>query len=138
MEKRTPHCKLTMVKTLVEAGKVRTTHAARGGANELGFAFSDMLDVVMALTSADFYKSMTTHADHRGLGSNGTGNSDRCSSCPTTSSIIHCWITQGTQGAFCHGFRDRQRISSLHVDMVVDMRRQTGHVLNANVEPFFP
>jgi phage-related protein len=72
-----------------------------------------------------------------GLGSNGTGNSDRCSSCPTTSSIIHCWITQGTQGAFCHGFRDRQRISSLHVDMVVDMRRQTGHVLDANVEPFF-
>ena len=30
----------------------------------MGFAFSDMLDVVMALTSADFYKSMTTHADH--------------------------------------------------------------------------
>lgn len=64
MEKRTPHCKLAMVKALVEAGKVRTTHAARAGANELGFEFSDMLDVVMALTSADFYKSMTTHADH--------------------------------------------------------------------------
>ena len=64
MEKPTPHCKLTVVKTLVEAGKVRTTHAARSGANELGLAFSDMLDVVMALTPADFYKSMTTHADH--------------------------------------------------------------------------
>ena len=64
MEKRTPHCKLSVVKALVEAGKVRTTHAARTGANELGFAFSDMLDVVMALTPADFYKSMTTHADH--------------------------------------------------------------------------
>lgn len=64
MEKRTPHCKLTVVKTLVEAGKVRTTHAARAGANDLGFTFSDMLNVVMALTSADFYKSMTTHADH--------------------------------------------------------------------------
>ena len=24
----------------------------------------DMLDVVVALTSADFHKSMTTHADH--------------------------------------------------------------------------
>jgi motility quorum-sensing regulator/GCU-specific mRNA interferase toxin len=34
------------------------------GAIELGFALSDMLDVVMALTPADFYKSMTTHADH--------------------------------------------------------------------------
>ena len=64
MEKRTPHCKLSIVKTLVEAGKVRTTHAARTGANELGLAFSDMLDVVMALTPTDFYKSMTTHADH--------------------------------------------------------------------------
>ena len=64
MEKRTPHCKRTVVKTLVEAGKVRTTHAARAGANDLGFTFSDMLNVVMALTSADFYKSMTTHADH--------------------------------------------------------------------------
>ncbi len=36
MEKRTPHCKLTAVKALVEAGKVRATHAARAGANELG------------------------------------------------------------------------------------------------------
>ncbi len=64
MEKHTPHCKLAVVKALVEAGKVPTTHAARVGANELGLVFSDMLDVVMALTSADFYKSMTTHADH--------------------------------------------------------------------------
>ncbi|WP_026296181.1 type II toxin-antitoxin system MqsR family toxin [Aromatoleum toluclasticum] len=64
MEKRTPHCKLPVVKALIEAGKVRTTHAARAGANELGFEFSDMLAVVTALTPADFYKSMTTHADH--------------------------------------------------------------------------
>jgi motility quorum-sensing regulator/GCU-specific mRNA interferase toxin len=64
MEKRTPHCKLAQVRTLIEAGKVRTTHAARCGANELGLEFSDMLAVVLALTPADFYKSMTTHADH--------------------------------------------------------------------------
>ena len=64
MEKRTPHCKLPVVKALIEAGKVRTTHAARAGAIELGLEFSDMLAVVMALTPADFYKSMTTHADH--------------------------------------------------------------------------
>ena len=43
---------------------MRTTQAARVGASELGLAFSDMLDVVMALAPADFYKSMTTHADH--------------------------------------------------------------------------
>ena len=64
MEKRTPHCTLLALKALIEAGKVRTTHAARAGANELGLDFSGMLAVVMALTPADFYKSMTTHADH--------------------------------------------------------------------------
>jgi motility quorum-sensing regulator/GCU-specific mRNA interferase toxin len=64
MEKSVPHCKLAVVKTLVEAGKVRTTHAARVGATALGLELFDMLAVVMALTPADFYKSMTTHADH--------------------------------------------------------------------------
>lgn len=64
MEKSVPHCKLAVVKTLVEAGKVRTTHAARVGATALGMELFDMLAVVMALTPADFYKSMTTHADH--------------------------------------------------------------------------
>lgn len=64
MEKRTPHCKLAVIKTLIEAGKVRTTHAARAGASALGLDYPGMLAVVMALTPADFYKSMTTHADH--------------------------------------------------------------------------
>jgi motility quorum-sensing regulator/GCU-specific mRNA interferase toxin len=64
MEKRTPHCKLAEVKALVEAGKVRATRSARLGATELGLELSDMLAVVMALKAADFYKSMTTHADH--------------------------------------------------------------------------
>jgi motility quorum-sensing regulator/GCU-specific mRNA interferase toxin len=53
-----------VVKALVAAGKVRTTHSARSGATALGLALSDMLNVVMTLTPADFYKSMTTHADH--------------------------------------------------------------------------
>lgn len=64
MEKRTPHCKLPIVKTLIQDGKVRTTHTARVGASELGLSLSDMLAVVMTLTPGDFYKSMTTHADH--------------------------------------------------------------------------
>ncbi len=64
MEKPTPHCKLPSVKAFVTAGKVRTTHSARFGATALGLELSDMLDVVMALTPADFYKSMTNHADH--------------------------------------------------------------------------
>ena len=64
MEKSSLHCKLTVVKALIEAGKVRATHSARFGATALGLELSGMLAVVMALTPADFYKSMTTHADH--------------------------------------------------------------------------
>ena len=64
MEKRTPHCKLITVKALVEAGKVRTARAARAGASELGLEFSGMLAVLIALTPADFYKSMSSHVDH--------------------------------------------------------------------------
>ena len=65
MEKGTPHCKLSIVKAMVKDGKVRTTKAAREGGAALGFDFDGMTAVVMALTSVDFYKSMTTHADHR-------------------------------------------------------------------------
>lgn len=64
MEKRNPHCNLPVVKELVKTGKVRTTHSARSGANDLGIDFQGILDVVLALTPADFHKSMTTHADH--------------------------------------------------------------------------
>jgi motility quorum-sensing regulator/GCU-specific mRNA interferase toxin len=65
VEKNTPHCKLTLVKSLIGAGKVRTTRAAREGATSLGFDFDAMFDVVLALSAKDFYKSMTTHGDHR-------------------------------------------------------------------------
>lgn len=30
-----------------------------------GFDFAEIVNVVKTLTTADFYKSMTTHADHR-------------------------------------------------------------------------
>lgn len=64
MEKRTPHYKLTVVQALVEAGNVRVTRTAMSGAAELEFDLTDMLDVVTSLAPNDFYKSMTTHADH--------------------------------------------------------------------------
>ena len=31
----------------------------------MGFDFDGILSVIQAMTSADFHKSMTTHADHR-------------------------------------------------------------------------
>jgi motility quorum-sensing regulator / GCU-specific mRNA interferase toxin len=65
MEKGTPHCKLQVVKALVEAGTVRATASAYIGARELGINdLSGMCAVILALTITDFYKSMTTHADH--------------------------------------------------------------------------
>ena len=65
MEKSTPHCKLPIVKALVSAGKVKTTFSALEGGAALGFDLEGIIGVVMELTSADFHKSMTTHADHR-------------------------------------------------------------------------
>lgn len=66
MEKSTPHCKLAVVKDLVAAGQVRATASAFNGARELGIDDLDgMCAVVLALTSNDFYKSMTTYSDHR-------------------------------------------------------------------------
>ena len=65
MEKRTPHCNLAVVKTMVAAGKVRVTVSALAGGAAMGFGFGEIVAVVAALTSRDFYKSMTTHGDHR-------------------------------------------------------------------------
>ena len=66
MEKKTPHCKLSKVHALVEAGQVRATATAFQGAGDLGIEdLAGMCAVVLALTRDDFDKSMTTHADHR-------------------------------------------------------------------------
>lgn len=65
MEKKIPHCKLQVVKALVEIGNVRATASAYNGAREVGiFDLGGMCAVVMDLTPGDFYKSMTTHEDH--------------------------------------------------------------------------
>jgi motility quorum-sensing regulator / GCU-specific mRNA interferase toxin len=66
MEKDTPHCKLPTVKALIAAGKVKATATAYNGARDLGINnLAGMCDIVTGLTPFDFYKSMTTHADHR-------------------------------------------------------------------------
>lgn len=65
MEKRSPHCKLSKIKALIEAEKVRSTQSALAGAAALGLDFLEMLDVVRELKITDFYKSMTTHANHQ-------------------------------------------------------------------------
>ena len=66
MEKGAPHCKLSVVKALIEADRVKATASAFNGARDLGINdLAGMCAVVMSLTVTDFFKSMTTHADHR-------------------------------------------------------------------------
>lgn len=65
LEKRTPHCTLVVVKQLVAAGKIRATVSALAGGAALGFSFEEIVSAIAALTTRAFYKSMTTHADHR-------------------------------------------------------------------------
>ena len=66
MEKGTPHSKLPVVKALIEADRVRATASAFSGARARSINnLAGLCAVVMALTPADFHKSMTTHADHR-------------------------------------------------------------------------
>jgi motility quorum-sensing regulator/GCU-specific mRNA interferase toxin len=47
MERRTPHCKLAVVKNLVAAGKVRATVSALAAGAALGFGFEEIVAVVM-------------------------------------------------------------------------------------------
>lgn len=65
MVKKSPHCKLAIIKNLVAQGRVRSTSSALAGGAALGFDYEAIVQVVMSLIPADFYKSMTTHADHK-------------------------------------------------------------------------
>ena len=65
MEKYIPHCELSTVKAMLEAGKVRITTSALAGADALGLDFDEIVNIVMALTSKDFYKSMTSYNNHK-------------------------------------------------------------------------
>ena len=65
MEKHTPHYRLSQVKMLIEEDKIRSTFSALAGVAALGFDFAGMVSVIAALTARDFYKSMTTHANHK-------------------------------------------------------------------------
>jgi len=65
MEKSTPHYKLPIIKFLIEAGKVRSTMSALAGGAAMGIDYAGIIVVIMALSQKDFYKSMTTHSDHK-------------------------------------------------------------------------
>ncbi len=65
MEKRSPHWQLSVIKTLIEEGKVYSTFSALAGGAALGFDFNEMVSVVASLTLKDSTSPMTTHSDYR-------------------------------------------------------------------------
>lgn len=65
MEKRTPHTHLSILKNMARNGLVSITNTALISASQIGFrSKQDLLEVVMALNTSDFYKSMAAHHDH--------------------------------------------------------------------------
>lgn len=66
MDKLTPHYDLRQTQAaVVKLGVAAFTKTALDGGRQMGLTSSEMLDVIAALTKQNFYKSMTTYADHR-------------------------------------------------------------------------
>jgi motility quorum-sensing regulator/GCU-specific mRNA interferase toxin len=66
MEKRRPHYALSLVQTHVaRCGAAAFTKTALDGGRAMGLTLAEMLAVIASLSGRDFFKSMTTYADHR-------------------------------------------------------------------------
>lgn len=66
MEKHTPHHALAQIQAQMKTvPEMNLTLSAIGGIRAVGMAQADVLVVVQGLTRRNFFKSMTTHADHR-------------------------------------------------------------------------
>jgi len=66
MEKRSPHYDLVRIQAdVVRLGAAAFTRTALDGGRSMGLTSSEMLAVIAALSRGNFYKSMTSYADHR-------------------------------------------------------------------------
>ncbi len=66
MEKRSPHYDLVRIQAdVVRLGAAAFTRTALDGGRAMGLTSSEMLGVIAALSRNNFYKSMTSYADHR-------------------------------------------------------------------------
>ncbi len=66
MEKQKPHYLLKAIQAQMSTPEMMNlTRSALDGMRAIGLAQSDALVIKQALTGANFYKSMTIHADHR-------------------------------------------------------------------------
>jgi len=65
MEKRSPHYRLDVIQAVVARNGIAAfTRTARLNGYEMGLTDADMLAVVCLLRRNNFYKSMTSFADH--------------------------------------------------------------------------
>jgi motility quorum-sensing regulator/GCU-specific mRNA interferase toxin len=65
MEKKKPHYPFSEIRRLIAADCWRFTHAARAGALGLGLDEAGVVTLIAGLSLATFYKSMTSHNDHK-------------------------------------------------------------------------
>ncbi len=66
MEKRTPHYALDSIKlAFATEASLRMTGTARTSAFALGLLLADVVKIIQGMTREQFYKSMTSLADHR-------------------------------------------------------------------------
>jgi motility quorum-sensing regulator / GCU-specific mRNA interferase toxin len=66
VEKRSPHYDLARIQADVRRlGVTAFTKTALDGGRAMGLTSAEMLAVVASLGRSDFFKSMTTYADHR-------------------------------------------------------------------------
>jgi motility quorum-sensing regulator/GCU-specific mRNA interferase toxin len=66
MDKRTPHYDIERVQDdIIRLGVAAFTKTALDGGRNMGLTTFEMLSIIGKLSRRDFYKSMTTFADHR-------------------------------------------------------------------------
>jgi motility quorum-sensing regulator / GCU-specific mRNA interferase toxin len=66
VEKRKPHYDLARIQAdVVRLGAAAFTKSALDGGRAMGLTTTEMLAVIASLSRRDFYKSMTTFADHK-------------------------------------------------------------------------
>ena len=66
MEKSKPHYALSTIKAaFADPTKLNRSFVSKQGADELGMDDDAVVAIIQALKSADFEKSMTSHADHK-------------------------------------------------------------------------
>lgn len=66
MEKRTPHYDLARIQAdVARLGAAAFTKTALDGGRTMGLTTAEMLTVIASLSRRQFYKSMTSYADHR-------------------------------------------------------------------------